>query len=184
MVALLWERTAGFSAWTYETLRRVEVARHPVPVSDWSLQDARGELVQLSDWSDEVLLVGFIFTRCTSVCVALGTRYRQLQHVLEADRSTRVHLLSVSIDPSHDTPGRLADYQRRHGGKQAFWTVARPTDEQTLSTLIRETGLRVIPDPVSGFSHSDSLHWIQDGQLVRISAWTDPALEDLLRNGG
>jgi protein SCO1/2 len=184
VTALLWQRTAGFSAFTYETWRRVEVAREAAPVSDWRLQDDQGDFVRLSDWRDQTLLVGFIFTRCPSVCVALGSRYRQLQGTLQANTSTDVHLLSISIDPDWDTPARLAEYRRRHAGLQASWTVARPADAQVLDDMIRETGLRVIPDRHGGFSHSESLHWIRDGRLLRISDWRDPELEKLIADGG
>jgi len=185
VTALLWQRTAGFSAFTYETWRRVEVAREATPVSDWRLQDAQGDFVRLSDWGNQTLLVGFIFTRCPSVCVAIGSRYRQLQRTLQANPTTDVHLLSISIDPDHDTPARLAEYRRRHAGQRASWTVARPADAEVLDDIIRETGLRVIPDRFGGFSHSDSLHWIRDGQLLRISDWYDPELEEkLITDGG
>lgn len=184
VTALLWQRTAGFSAFTYETLRRVEVAREAAPVSDWRLQDAEGNLLRLSDWRDQTLLVGFIYTRCPSVCVALGSRYQQLQRRLQAHPATEVHLLSISIDPDWDTPARLAAYRRRHAGFEAAWTVARPTDAQVLGTMLRETGLRVIPDRLGGFSHSESLHWIRNRQLLRISDWRDPELEQLITDGG
>ncbi|MEY6434072.1 SCO family protein [Thioalkalicoccus limnaeus] len=184
VTALLWQRTAGFSAFTYETWRQVEVAREAVPVSDWRLQDAQGDFVRLSDWSDQTLLVGFIFTRCPTVCVALGSRYQQLQRTLQVGTSTDVHLLSVSIDPDWDTPPRLDAYQRRYDGLQASWTVARPADAQVLDDIIRETGLRVIPDGLGGFAHSESLHWIRDGRLLRISDWRDPELETMITNGG
>lgn len=183
VTALLWQRTAGFSAFTYETWRRVEVAREAAPVSDWLLQDAQGDFVRLSDWRDQTLLVGFIFTRCPSVCVALGTRYRQLQRLLEANTSSDLHLLSISIDPDWDTPARLAEYRRRHDGLQDSWTVARPADAQVLDDLVRETGLRVIPDGLGGFSHSESLHWIRDGRLLLITDWFDPELEKLITDG-
>jgi protein SCO1/2 len=184
MTALLWQRTAGFSAFTYETWRRVEVAREAAPVSDWQLQDAEGDFVRLSDWRDQTLLVGFIYTQCPSVCVALGSRYQQLQRTLQAGNSTDVHLLSVSIDPDQDTPARLAAYRRGQAGLPASWTVARPVDAQVLDEMIRETGLRVIPDGRGGFSHSESLHWIRDGRLLRISDWRDPELEKLIIDGG
>jgi len=184
VTALLWQRTAGFSAFTYETWRRVEVAREAAPVSDWRLQDAQGDVVRLSDWGDQTLLVGFMYTRCPSVCVAVGTRYQQLQRTLQAGTSADVHLLSISIDPDRDTPARLAAYRRRHAGLQASWTVARPADAQVLDDVIRETGLRVIPDGLGGFSHSESLHWIRDGRLLRISDWRDPGLEKSITDGG
>jgi len=120
-------------------------------------EGASGPL-RLSDLHEPVLLVGLIFTRCTSVCQALGVRYRQLQGAMQAAGSNRVRLLSISVDPAYDTPERLAAYQRRFGGARSSWTVARPIDERTLSILIRATGLLVIPERAGGFSHSDSLH--------------------------
>lgn len=56
----------------------------------------------------------FIYTACTTVCPVASQTFSQLQDALGSERS-RVHLVSISIDPEQDTPSRLKDYARRFG---------------------------------------------------------------------
>jgi protein SCO1/2 len=61
--------------------------------------------------------VNFIFTTCTTICPLSSQVFSQLQQKLGDDRS-KVHLVSISIDPEMDTPERLRAYAARfHAGK-------------------------------------------------------------------
>jgi protein SCO1/2 len=57
------------------------------------------------------IYLNFIFTSCTTVCPVMTQIFAKLQEELGADRE-RVRLISVSIDPEHDTPSLLAAYAR------------------------------------------------------------------------
>jgi len=116
--ALSW-RTNNFSSFTYETNRRTSVESSPIRLSDWQLQNSDGDTVYLSELSDKTLLVDFIFTRCPTICQALGTRYQQLQHTISESGNDQIALLSISIDPTFDTPERLSAYQQRNKGNTA-----------------------------------------------------------------
>ncbi len=64
------------------------------------------------------VVLNFIFTSCTSICPVMSQTLSQLQSRLGADRS-RVHIVSISIDPEQDTPERLVEYARKfHAGPQ------------------------------------------------------------------
>lgn len=58
------------------------------------------------------VFLNFIYTTCTTVCPVMSQVFAQLQEVLGKDRD-RVLLISVSVDPDHDTPERLAEYARQ-----------------------------------------------------------------------
>jgi protein SCO1/2 len=62
--------------------------------------------------AQEPLVVTFIYTTCTTVCPAVSAGFATLQARLGTD-SARVHLVSISLDPKHDTPKAMKDYLRR-----------------------------------------------------------------------
>ncbi len=69
------------------------------------------------------VVLNFIFTSCTTICPVMSQTFAHLQERLGGDR-TRVHMVSVSIDPEQDTPARLTEYARRFqaGPQWRFYT--------------------------------------------------------------
>lgn len=66
--------------------------------------------------TDKPVLVNFVFTSCSAICPVMTATFAQLQERLGPERD-RVRMVSVSIDPEHDTPARLREYaQRFHAG--------------------------------------------------------------------
>lgn len=60
------------------------------------------------------VLLNFIFTSCTTVCPPMSQIFAALQERL-GTRREQVQMVSVSIDPEHDSPARLRDYAARFG---------------------------------------------------------------------
>lgn len=182
MISLLAWRTDGFSNYTYESARRSGIENSPVQVSDWRLENTRQEIAPLSAYQDGLLFVDFIYTRCPTICRSLGSRYSQLQALIEQNPSANIKLLSISIDPKFDTPQKLVLYREAHKGKAKSWELARPTDQSTLLEIMEQTGLRVIPDEFGGYAHSDSIHVIENGLLIKIKDWDSVDLDNLILN--
>jgi protein SCO1/2 len=59
------------------------------------------------------VVLNFIYTSCTAVCPVLSRTFAEFQDKLGAD-AAGMHMVSISIDPEHDTPARLAEYAKRH----------------------------------------------------------------------
>ncbi len=55
------------------------------------------------------VVLNFIFTTCTAVCPVLTQNLAEFRRKLGADAAS-LHLVSISIDPQHDTPARLRAY--------------------------------------------------------------------------
>ncbi len=182
-IGVLTWRTQSFSSFTYETHRRNSVKATPVNLSDWQLQDTNGELIQLSDLSNQLILVDFVYTRCPTICRALGSRYEQLQKAINTSGKKNITLLSVSIDPFYDTPEKLNQYQERYNGLTATWKLARPVNDQALRSIISDTGVRIIPDEFGGLAHSDAIHLVENGILKKIDNWDSIYWEKLISNG-
>lgn len=66
-----------------------------------------------------VVAMNFVFTTCTTICPPMGANFAKLQSVLgERD----VQLISVSVDPTVDTPARLKAWAQQFGGRPG-WTL-------------------------------------------------------------
>ena len=169
----LFDATGGGTAFTTETQRRSQVARAAVPVPDFTVVDAlerTSSLHQRLAQGERVWIVDFVYTRCATVCLSLGTVLEQLQaQVLEQGLQNRVGLLSISFDPEQDRPPALASYAQRMRMQPGVWqalSLVRPEDRRR---LLDSFGIMVVPAPLGEFEHNAALHIVtSDGRLVRI----------------
>jgi protein SCO1/2 len=59
--------------------------------------------------------INFMFTSCTQVCPRSTANLRKLQERVQERLGKDVLMISISIDPSHDTPQVLARYVAANG---------------------------------------------------------------------
>ncbi|HEU4887049.1 MAG TPA: SCO family protein [Thermoanaerobaculia bacterium] len=64
-----------------------------------------------------VVAVNFVFTNCSTICPASGALFASLQK-----QNDRVHFISVSIDPTVDTPKKLSAWSKQFR-TQPGWTL-------------------------------------------------------------
>ena len=142
-------------------------------VPDFQVVDAEGRqqaLRELLARDGRVWIVDFVYTRCQTLCLSLGTVFQQLQaQVLAQGLQDRVGLLSISFDPAQDRPAALADYARRMRMQPGAWqllSLAEPGDRRR---LLDSFGIMVVPAPLGEFEHNAALHLVTaDGRLVQI----------------
>jgi len=100
---------------------RIEVSTKSLPLvrADGTAADLAGDL---ADETRPVLL-NFVFTSCSAICPIMTSVFAQVQTALGPD-AMKVRMVSISIDPEHDTPERLKEYAARFGaGPQwSFYT--------------------------------------------------------------
>ncbi len=179
--------TDGFTAFTTESARRVRVHGNPPQMPAVALETQTGQRIDLADLRGRWLVVDFIYTRCLTVCLALGSEFAQLQDRLAAPLAAGdLLLLSVSFDPQHDTPERLAAYLQRYGDHGPGWIAARPVSVDDLRRITQAFGIIVIADGLGGYEHNAALQLVDPhGRLVDI---LDPGesrrIPDLLRAQG
>jgi protein SCO1/2 len=77
------------------------------------MSGSRVALAALLD-GEAPLFLNFIFTSCATICPVMSATFGQVQKRLGPDREN-VRMISISIDPEHDTPERLRAYASRHG---------------------------------------------------------------------
>lgn len=102
--------------------RRAALARtfpNPVLITD------KNRAVRFYDdlVKDKVVLINFMFTSCTSLCPRATANLAKVQDALGDRLGREVWMISISIDPDHDTVPVLRAYAERNGAR-AGWTFA------------------------------------------------------------
>ena len=62
-----------------------------------------------------VVAVNFLFTNCTTICPPLGATFGRLRKLLGERAGRDIHLISISVDPTNDTPARLKAWSAKFG---------------------------------------------------------------------
>jgi len=84
--------------------------------------------------------INFIFTTCTSVCPVLSATFRRVQVELENSQSD-TKLISISVDPTVDTPERLRDFAEKFKAGPG-WTFVTG-DKTEIDSLLQRLGAGV-----------------------------------------
>ena len=113
--------------------------------------------------SKKVVMVDFIFTTCTTICPVLSAGFSNFQKRIGSD-SKNVHLVSISIDPEHDTPKKMKEYLKRYDAQPGwdFLTGTRKDIKMVLDALNAYTVDKMYHLPLA------LLHSSADSQWVRI----------------
>ncbi len=85
----------------------------PKATPDFSLRDAHGQTISLSEQRGKLVLVTFIYTHCPDVCPLITQNLNDaLQQLGSARKDVRV--LAISVDPRGDTAKAVRAYEKLH----------------------------------------------------------------------
>lgn len=179
--------TRGFEAWTFDERRLLAVNAGELAAALPQLRTAQNRLWSTPDNAasgPELYLVDFIYTSCPSVCQALGSEfYRLQQRLIHDDLSSRIGLVSVSIDRLRDGVPELAAYARLHKADARQWTIGVPTSDAALAAVLRGFQVVAVDDGQGGFVHNGAIHLVDaKGRLLALYGYEQwpRALEDAL----
>jgi protein SCO1/2 len=94
------------------------------------------EMLFVSDViGDNIVVMDFVYTTCTTICPVLSALFAQVQNKLGDQLGSEVMLVSVSVDPIRDTPQRLKAYSaKHHAGDGWVWlTGPKPVVDDVLT---------------------------------------------------
>lgn len=109
---------------------KMPAASMTIDVPDAALVTQDGDAVRLvSDViGSKIVVVDFVYTTCTTVCPVLSATLRQVQKQLGDRLGNDVLLLSISVDPTRDTPKRLKAYAGNLGARDGWiWLTGDKT---------------------------------------------------------
>lgn len=106
----------------------------PFPAVDFMLTDQDGQSFTLSSLQGKVVVLDFIFTRCPGPCPLLSLKFAQVQKQLGERLGKEVVLVSITIDPRHDTPETLKVYAQRYQANLRGWKFLTGTTKDIMLT--------------------------------------------------
>ena len=113
---------------------------------DFDLTDQTGAPFTSDALAGRVTLLNFVYTHCTDACPVLSATFQQAQRRLADDKllGARVMLLSLSVDPRHDSPAVLAEYGQSFKADAASWKFLTGDWDQVYDVV---AGLKVATRP-------------------------------------
>lgn len=105
-------------------------------VAPYAVVDQDGQPASRADLDGNITVAAFIFTRCQNVCPTLTARMATLDQTLpDAAGGLPVRLLSLTVDPQHDTPEVLRAYARERGLSLRRWRFLTGSAEAAATAM-------------------------------------------------
>lgn len=137
-------------------------------VPDFALVERSGRRITRADLLGRVWVADFIYTECTETCPLQTASMARLQRDF-ADEPDLL-LVSITVDPEHDTPEVLRAYAARFGaGEERWWFLTGPREAIYRLAIdgfrlgVRDLGTAAAPPPTG------SRTW-----LAPAPAWAHP----------
>ena len=116
------------------------------PVPNAHLIDESGRPVQLDAMKGNVTIYNFIFTTCTGICPIMTNNMRAVTPKIDKDAPVR--FVSITVDPTRDTPAVLNAYAKRNRNDPR-WTFLTG-DRDTIVDLSVKGFKLAAGDPMPG----------------------------------
>ena len=75
---------------------------------------------------DNIVVMDFVYTTCTTICPVLSALFAQVQGKLGDQLGQDVIMVSMSVDPIRDTPQRLKAYSAKHHAAEGWVWLTGP----------------------------------------------------------
>ena len=193
-LTVIYAQTDGFTVVTTEAARRAAILQHPKAVPDIVIRSASAmpgaTLLRDLQSDGRVAIVNFMYTRCFSLCLAMGSQFQQVQNDIgRRGLVNKVRLLSISFDQG-DTSEMLRRYEQRMGFDTSIWSAVAIADAVSGKALLDAFGIVVVPAPLGQYEHNAAYHIVTpDGRFTRIidmddaDTLLDHALAQMVQGG-
>lgn len=106
-----------------------------INVLNTELLDQNGTSVRFASdiAGDRIMAINFIYTNCTTACPVVSAIFEKLQSQLGKKLQQDVRMVSLSINPTADTPEKLKTHAEHfHTGPEWVWLTGEKTRVNTL----------------------------------------------------
>jgi protein SCO1/2 len=147
-------------------------------VGDFKLTDQDGKEVSFKTYNDKVLVVGFFYTHCATLCNTINGYIDSLDR--NYAQGKMVQFASITVDPKRDSVGALKKYAAQFADRNAKWKFLTG-DTATIYNLARKGFLVNAVDQGNGnFIYSDQLILLDSHRRIR-GYYTGASLTDVTR---
>ena len=141
-------------------------------VPDVTLINQDGKHVKLGSLVDsgKPVVVDFIYGTCTTICPVLSAGYTNFQRKLGSN-TRAVQLISISIDPEHDTPAVMKKYLRNYRAQPGwdFLTGSRENIDRVMRAFDAYIPNKMSHYPIMFMKAPGDLQWVRIYGLIGTS---------------
>lgn len=136
--------------------------------ADFSYTDTEGKTVTLKNTNGDVRLLYYFFSYCPDVCPPTTFLLSQVQEELKKEGlfGDKVKFLSVTIDPTRDTPERLKEFGDKFDADYSGWSFLRGEEKETWETA-KKYDILAAKDANGEFAHSNLVVLIDKKGRIR-----------------
>ena len=131
------------------------------------LHRADGAVIGLRDAlaDGRPVVLSFMYSSCATACPITNQTLVEFARQL-GDESSRVNIVSISIDPDHDSVKKLAEYARRTGNRGSFLTSDPATSESVQRAFDAWRGDKMNHQPGFFLTRHPDRGWVRLDGLV------------------
>jgi len=147
------------------------------PAPDFALVDQDARPLSLAALRGKVVLLDFVYTRCPGPCPILTGILRDAREGLSPADRARVQLVSITLDPEHDTPEVLRGWAEKRRIDTQGWSLVTGAAAD-VDKIARAYGVGSVRQPSGEIEHTVATFLIdRDGKIVRryLGTTHDPA---------
>src|SRR5437763_1369872 len=104
----------GITSWYERNFKKLPVfGTEKHVVGNFRFTDQWNKEVTQADWNGKIIVAGYFFTSCPSICPKVTAQLKRVQDYT----SKNVMISSFTVDPERDDVGRLKEYAEKKGVK-------------------------------------------------------------------
>lgn len=158
-------------------------------IPDFEAVTQDNEKINLKDFEGEWWVADLIFTNCTTVCLPMTSNMKLLQDKLK-ENDIDAQLVSLSVDPSYDSPEILKEYANDYGADLSNWTFLTGYEFEEIKELSIKSFKSMLQEPLPDddqVQHGTRFFLINpSGEVIKYYSGTeaksmDEIVEDLKR---
>lgn len=161
--------------------RPVQVLPRMQPVAPFTLVDQTMRWVDDTSLRGHITLVSFSYATCGAQCAETERGLHELSKVLRANTSLKdtVQVLTISLDPTNDTPTIIRDYAERLGADPQRWHLLTGSASEVKDLVGGSFGIYYTQKPEGRVAFEPQLLLVDETGLIRaryLTAAPDPTL--------
>jgi protein SCO1 len=161
IVALVWSLACTVIPAAAESLPKIKSA------PEFTLTNQDGKRLGLKDLRGKVLAVTFIFASCADTCPLLTAKMVGIQNRLGSSFGTKVHFVSITVDPERDTPDVLKRYADGHKANPAGWAFLTGTPVE-IRDVAKRYGIYAKKTPRGDVDHTFLTSLVDHNGTLRV----------------
>ena len=124
-------------------------------IPNFELYDVDSNLVSRASLDSSIYVLSFFFATCPTICPAMNFHLNEIEKRFKG--YDQFKLVSITVDPTKDTPAKLKQYQQERNYSTSKWTFLTGNQESSYE-LAKGVYLNAFEDQTAegGFLHSTS----------------------------